>query len=88
MHWRDSRTYGIRELVSDAPTRQEERILGRIEMERGHIRGFIWRGCHERVGAVEEYYNGYGMCRPERYRAVERAVEQAAEEANRELSKQ
>jgi len=82
MHWRESWTYGVRELVTDAPTRQQEQILGRVEMCRGRIVGFVPNGCcSERVVADQYLYDDYRSPKPERYRAVELAVEEAANEA-------
>lgn len=75
MHWRDSWTYGIRELVSEAPTRCEERVLGWVQMERGHISGFVCGSCGGVSCGSAEFYDSYGASCPERYREVERQVE-------------
>ena len=72
MHWRDSWTYGIRELVTEAPTRQQERVLGHIKMIKGHITGFL--SGSDRTVASAYYYDNYGVAQPERYREVERKV--------------
>jgi hypothetical protein len=73
MKWRDSWTYGIRELVIEADTRAQEMVVGRVEMNRGTITGF----CGLDYIARNFYYDKYDFPRPDRYRAVEKAVEEA-----------
>ena len=76
--WRDSWTYGERELVAEAETRAQERVLGTVTMCRGRIIGRDRRG---RIVGQAYYYDEYGSPRPERYREVEREVEEEVSNA-------